>query len=227
MFTKKKALLLDMNSTFMFGEDRFEESENFSKYYNKIGGTLSENEVNDIIRSVYRYLNIRYPDEKYRHNFPSLENAISNVVEKKLSQEEIGKIIDTFAFHELGYIPHEFIDALFKLKEKFTLALVIDIWSPKKAWVETFDRVGISRLFSASSFSSDHGIVKPSPQPFEMVINQLNLNKEECMVVGDSPRRDLGGAKAADIDCVLVGSAMDKQSAGGFPSLLELSYTIK
>jgi len=95
MFTKKKALLLDMNSTFMFGEDRFEKSENFSKYYNKIGGTLSENEVNDIIRSTYKYLNIRYPDEKYRHNFPSLENAISNVVEKKLSQEEIGKIIDT------------------------------------------------------------------------------------------------------------------------------------
>ena len=29
----KKALLLDMNSTFMFGEDRFADSDDFSLFY--------------------------------------------------------------------------------------------------------------------------------------------------------------------------------------------------
>ena len=227
VFAGKIALLLDMNGTFMFGEDRFSESEDFSIHYKKIGGALSRNELNDIILSVYRFLDERYPDEKYRHNFPSVENAIKSIIEKELSQDEIHKIIDVFSFHELGYIPEEHIEALFKLREKFTLAVVIDIWSPKKAWVETFERLGINKLFSASSFSSDHGMVKPSPKPFERIVCQLNVPKEKCLVIGDSPRRDLGGAKAAAIDCILVGGANDAHALGSFPSLLELCNAIQ
>ena len=76
MFARKKALLLDMNSTFMFGEDRFGASEDFSVHYFKIGGTLPQEEINSIVRAVYEYLNARYPDKNYRHNFPSLERTI-------------------------------------------------------------------------------------------------------------------------------------------------------
>ncbi|WP_455207441.1 HAD family hydrolase [Kaarinaea lacus] len=227
MFNKKKALLLDMNSTFMFGEDRFGENEDFSTYYKKIGGSLRKNELNYIILSAYEYLDIRYPDEKYRHNFPSLMEAIEKSSEVEISKEEIVKIIDTFAYHELGYIPQEFIDILHKLKDRFILAVVIDIWSPKKPWLDTFKKAGISKLFSASSFSSDHGMVKPSPRPFELVVNQLNLPKEECLVVGDSVRRDLGGAVAAGIDCILVGGASDPRARACYPSLLEFSNEIQ
>ena len=63
MFTEKKALLLDMNSTFMFGEDRFGDSEDFSVHYFKIGGTLPQDEINRIVRAAYEYLDVRYPDE--------------------------------------------------------------------------------------------------------------------------------------------------------------------
>ena len=38
MFKGKEAILLDMNSTFMFGEDRFGEVEDYSEYYRSIGG---------------------------------------------------------------------------------------------------------------------------------------------------------------------------------------------
>ncbi len=222
MFAGKKALLLDMNSTFMFGEDRFGQSEDFSIYYENIGGTLSSSELTKIIYSVYGYLDERYLDEKYRHDFPSVEEAIVEVTERKLATVEIQKIIDTFSFHELGHIPREYVEALFKLRESFILSAVIDIWSPKKAWVDTFKTSGIDELFSASSFSSDHGMIKPSPKPFELVVNQLNLNNEECLVIGDSVRRDLGGAKTAGIDCILVGGAVDGQAVGCFPSLLDL-----
>lgn len=227
MFTEKKALLLDMNNTFMFGEDRFGENEDFFTYYKKIDGSLKKKELNHIIMSAYDYLNIRYPDEKYRHNFPSLRKAIEKVHDIEITKEEIEKIINTFAFHELGHIPHEYIDVLHKLKEYFILAVVIDIWSPKKPWLETFEKSGISNLFSALSFSSDHGMVKPSPRPFEIVVSQLNLRKEECLVIGDSERRDLGGAIAAGIDCILVGGASDPRAAGCYPSLMEFSNEIQ
>ena len=222
MFTGKKALLLDMNSTFMFGEDRFGDSEDFSVHYFKIGGTLLEGEVNRIIRAAYQYLDARYPDENYRHNFPSLERAILEVGGDKLDRNEIEKIIETFAFHELGYIPSEYAVALHKLRQRFTLAAVIDIWSPKQVWLKEFERMGISGLFSATSFSSDHGMVKPSPKPFELVLSQLGISGSEAIVIGDSPRRDLGGAKSAGIECILVGSATHPDALNSFDNLLQI-----
>jgi len=42
MFTGKKALLLDMNGTFMFGADRFDVGEDFSIRYKALDGTLSD-----------------------------------------------------------------------------------------------------------------------------------------------------------------------------------------
>ncbi|MCF6211295.1 MAG: HAD family hydrolase [Gammaproteobacteria bacterium] len=226
MYSNKSALLLDMNSTFMFGEDNFGGSENFSKYYHKIGGTLPEEEVNGIIKSVYAYLDERYPDENYRHSFPTVEETINNLVEKKLSGEEVSKIVRTFAHHEIGNIPTEYIDVLHKLSVSYTLAVVIDIWSPKATWLTLFEELGIDKLFYASSFSSDHGIVKPSPKPFELVIRKLGIKKEKCLVIGDSIRRDLGGASAADIDCVLVGGAKHTNALRCYKHLLELSHDL-
>jgi len=222
VFTGKKALLLDMNSTFMFGEDRFGDFEDFSVHYSKIGGTLQENEINRIIRAAYHYLDVRYPDESFRHSFPSLEQAILEVGGETLDRNEVEKIIETFAFHELGYIPNEYSIALRKLRQRFTLAAVIDIWSPKRAWLKEFQRAGISDLFSAVSFSSDHGMVKPSPKPFQLVLSQLGISGSEAIVVGDSPRRDLVGAKNADIACILIGGATHPDALRSFDNLLQL-----
>lgn len=226
MLTGKKALLLDMNGTFMFGEDRFSDSEDFSVHYNRIGGTLSRPEINKIVRDAYEFLCSRYPEEAYRHNFPSLETTIHQVVDIELSGREVEAIVATFAFHELGYIPQKYATALHKLREHFILAAVIDIWSPKTAWLELFEKAGIADLFSATSFSSDHGMVKPSPKPFLMVLNQLGLSNEEAVVIGDSVRRDLGGAKNAGIDCILVGGAEHPDAIKNFSNLLELGDSI-
>jgi HAD superfamily hydrolase (TIGR01549 family) len=226
VFSGKKALLLDMNSTFMFGEDRFSDVEDFSIHYFEMGGTLSENGINRIIRAAYRYLDERYADEKYRHSFPSLETAIRDVVGERLNTEETDKIIKTFAFHELGYIPNEYAAALHKLRQRFTLAAVIDIWSPKEAWLKEFERAGISNLFSAASFSSDHGMVKPSAKPFQLVLSQLGIVGSEAIVLGDSLRRDLGGAKSAGIDCILVGGAEHPYAMKSVNNLLDLCNAI-
>lgn len=226
VYSNKSALLLDMNSTFMFGEDNFGISEDFSKYYHKISGTLSKEDVNKVIRSVYAYLNKRYPDENYRHSFPTVEESIKNIVDKYFPDEEMEKLVSTFAKHEMGSIPAEYIEVLHRLGKKYKLAVVIDIWAPKEYWLQLFEELGINQLFSASSFSSDHGMVKPSKKPFELVMKQLGVDKEKCLVVGDSIRRDLGGASAAGIDCVLVGGAKHINTLGCYENLLELSYEL-
>jgi len=210
----------------MFEEDRFSEKEDYSIYYNTTGGCLSAKTVNNVINEVYNYLDEKYPSETYRHNFPSLEDAINNVIEEHIPPKEIKNIIETFSYHEHGIIPPEYVNVLKKLKTQYTLALVIDIWAPKTRWVNTFKQHDILNLFSAISFSSDHGIVKPSPKPFERVINEIHIPKQDCLVIGDSVRRDLGGALAAGVDCVLVGGAVDSRAVGTYPNLLDFYNTV-
>jgi len=226
VYSDKSALLLDMNSTFMFGEDNFGDTENYSEYYHEIGGTLSSAEVNSAIKASYEYLDKRYPDENYRHQFPTVEEAINSVAEGNIPEKEVPLIVRTFAHHEIGNIPLEYVDVLHKLSESYTLAVVIDIWAPKTTWLTLFEEMGINKLFSGASFSSDHGMVKPSPKPFELVIRQLDMTKEKCLVIGDSIRRDLGGASAAGIDCILVGGAKHENALGCYGSLLELSHEL-
>ena len=81
-----------MNSTFMFGEDRFGDDENYSEYYRKIGGKLPKDVVNGIIKDIYAYLDVRYPDIKYRHSFPSVKETISKVTDQNLPNNEINLI---------------------------------------------------------------------------------------------------------------------------------------
>ncbi len=214
---------MDMNSTFMFGEDRFGPDQNYYEYYYKVGGALPESQFHHIVESAYNYLLARYPDEQYRDNFPSLEQAVSSVANQTLSANELEKVIDTFSYHEHGHIPSEYVSTLTALGRQYILAAVIDIWSPKQRWLHTFKLLGIDKIFSAYSFSSDHGSVKPSPLGFNQVIKELNISKAHCLFVGDSVRRDLGGAIAAGIDCVLVGGESAPEAVATYPSLLDLA----
>ena len=149
MFNNKDVLLLDMNSTFMFGEDRFGDNENYSEYYKSIGGKLPREFVSEIIEKVYNYLDVKYPSEEYRHSFPSLREAVDANFGDDLDVQEKEKIIETFSFHEHGHIPSEYVSVIKKLHERFTLSVVIDIWAPKDMWVNTFKELDLWGLFSA------------------------------------------------------------------------------
>ena len=222
MLRNKNLLLLDMNSTFMFGEDRFADDEDFSIHYASLGGRLPATELNRIVRAAYDDLALLYPDPAYHECFPSLASAIHKVTANRLAQAEVERIVATFAHHELGHIPTDYAQALHALHQRFRLAAIVDIWAPKDAWLSTFEQAGIAHLFSATWFSSDHGIVKPSAKPFEAVLQQLNASRAESIMIGDSVRRDLGGASNAGIDCILVGGAQDPRAVACIESLLLL-----
>ncbi len=218
--------MLDMNSTFMFGEDRFSTEEDFSSYYRSIGGHKLADDINQIIRSLYQYLEQRYSDANYRDNFPSVVDALNHILPEPIPKDEVDKIVSTFSYHELGYIPVEYISALHELRDQFILSAVIDIWSPKTLWLETFRDTGILDFFSVISFSSDIGSVKPSEKPFKAIVKALSLDNSEILVVGDSPERDLTGASNAGLDCVLVGGKTDNRAIREYKNLIQFSKNI-
>ncbi len=223
----KKALLLDMNSTFMFGEDRFSDDEDYSKIYRQLGGELPNVKVNRLVRSAYQFLDERYPQPKFNNQFPSLETAFQKVSEEPITNKEMRYLIATFAHHERGKVSAEYVETLRRLAKIFRLALVIDIWSPKGIWLEYFKSLDILNLFETISFSSESGHVKPSPFSFKYVLNELKLESHQAIVIGDSKRRDLGGALAAGLDCILVGGATSSRALASYQDLIKLCQAWK
>ena len=226
LLLKKRVFLVDMNGTFMFGGDRFGLHEDYSRYYRNIGGELSHSAINAIVRGVYEYLELKYEDPAYRECFPSIRSAISETIGYRIPQDEIERIISTFAHHELGFIPPQYVSMLGALSRHYMLTAVVDIWSPKRKWLEVFEQTGVDRLFRMAVFSSDHGCVKPSRYPYDQILDGLAVSASDALVIGDSPSRDLEGALAAGIDCVLVGGATDPGALGSFENLLELGKWI-
>ena len=48
-------------------------------------------------------------------------------------------------------------------------------------------------------------VLKPHPKGFKLAAERLQLKPEEILYVGDRPEVDAAGAKAAGMDCRLVG----------------------
>src|SRR5688572_3224563 len=69
-------LCLDMNGTFMFGEDRFDNGEDFHRTYSSVGGSkLSASEVTHFIRDCYDGMSRDYSDPARYDDFPSLREG--------------------------------------------------------------------------------------------------------------------------------------------------------
>ena len=54
------------------------------------------------------------------------------------------------------------------------------------------------------------------------MVEKLGIQTTQALVIGDSVRRDLGGAKAAGIDCVLVGGSKSEDAVCCLESMLTL-----
>ena len=220
-----KALLLDMNGTFMFGGDRFAEDEDFSIRFRELGGgSLAPDTVNSVIREVYDSLLSIYPEPAYRESFPKVRDTVSQASDKYgISETDLDLLTQTFAYHELGTVPAEYAEAVASLSRRFRLALVADVWSQKTPWLKVLSQCGLADIFEVMLFSSDTGIVKPSPRQFLKALRLMNLGSGDALVVGDSVRRDLGGAAAASLPCLLVGGASHPDSYGTASDIIELS----
>jgi len=84
--------------------------------------------------------------------------------------------------------------ALIKLREKgLKLAIVSD--APRlNAWLR-LSAMKIDDFFDIVIAKEDTGFLKPHRKPFSIALKKLNLNSEECLMVGDRPEKDIKGAK--------------------------------
>ena len=83
------------------------------------------------------------------------------------------------------------------LKQLSTMNLKIGILSDapsREAWIRLY-MLKIHNYFDEIVTFNDTGFHKPAKEPFLKIINNLQVESNECLMVGDWPERDIEGAK--------------------------------
>jgi putative hydrolase of the HAD superfamily len=92
------------------------------------------------------------------------------------------------------------------------MAILPEIYKKYDLWIVTDElrriqerkmiRLGLTRFFSGIFSSEDMGYVKPDPRLFEYALKEAKASKEETVMIGDNPRRDIKGANLAGITSI-------------------------
>jgi HAD superfamily hydrolase (TIGR01509 family) len=69
--------------------------------------------------------------------------------------------------------------------------------------IAALKRVGADRYFRHFFASNDLGYKKPDPRFFEAITNQLSLEPQACVMIGNHYEKDIVGAKKAGMQTVL------------------------
>lgn len=84
------------------------------------------------------------------------------------------------------------IEVLETLQEKYPLYLLSNAASPYK---RPFYELGLDLYFKESFFSCDVGLVKPDKAIFKLVEKASGCNREQILMIGDSKKADMEGAR--------------------------------
>lgn len=206
-----EAILLDMGNTFMFDCDRFNDLDN-ANTYSQLGGThFNSTQVKAIASCAIAQMSKDYENPEYYECFPSIISYLERIFkEKDLPTTELDLLEQVISIHEVGIIPHTHAEALRQLRKTHKLGVVSNIWCQSKFCLEEFHRVGISNLFETIIFSSDYGIIKPSPLIYQKAIKQMGVPKSKIVFVGDSLKYDIAGAKAVNLATVWINSKQNE-----------------
>ncbi|WP_335112117.1 HAD family hydrolase [Nostoc sp.] len=75
---------------------------------------------------------------------------------------------------------------------------------------EIIDKLNIAKYFKEIYTSEKIGYEKPNLKFYAHVINDLKIEKTECVMIGDSYNADIAGALRANIQAILVRKPNDK-----------------
>jgi len=100
------------------------------------------------------------------------------------------------------------------LENNIKLAIVSDAPS-REAWMRIY-YLGLHNFFETVITFDESGERKPSPTPFKLALGRLNLSKDEVLMVGDWPERDMVGASSVGIKTVFAkyGDAFGVEKSG-------------
>lgn len=115
---------------------------------------------------------------------------------------------------EFTHIRPEVINMLQRLKVKFKMSIVTN--GLKEVQRARLAKCKIDHLFDSIVVSDEIGVAKPDSSFFEYTMNTIEekIDKEKILVIGDSLKSDIAGAKLFGLkSCLINDSDSDKNSA--------------
>jgi HAD superfamily hydrolase (TIGR01549 family) len=101
------------------------------------------------------------------------------------------------------------------------VAIVTDLVAEVQLW--KLEQLGLFPLIDALVVSEEVALDKPAPEAFELAIQRLGVTREGCVVVGDSAKKDGGGAARLGLPFYQVRGT--EPDAGGM-TLLEVASAL-
>ncbi len=196
-------------------------------------GTLVQNGVWSPIKQVKNILQIDLPFSDYvvrmerammTKPFASLREAFEAVCEEfeinapeDVMEELIGMWNKSWMLAKPFY---ETVEVLQALKEKYTVVLVsnTDCISVKRV-LEKFE---LEQHFHQMFLSCEVGMIKTDEAFLEHVLKEIGVEKEDCLLVGDSLQSDVKAAENAGIKAMLVDRRGTREYSQKIKSLWEL-----
>ncbi len=216
MLAPYKVLLLDMNNTFMFDEDRFSPTQDYYLIYKWVEGQgLSAEEVNRYMTQCYDRIIADYTNPAKVEDFPQVRDVLT---ELGAPPEQLGFLEETFAHYEQGHVPAEYTEMLRLLSEHFRLGLICNLWAPKGHWQDYLTATGIWDLFDLLVFSSDYNFMKPSPKIFHLALEHFQIDPSRVVHIGDSHHHDVCGAHNSGIDSIWIQHDQELPTTGPSPT---------
>ena len=199
-------ILLDMGNTFMFEVDRFGASEDYHATYRQLGGRrLSPGELRIHIDGVFDCMLAASRDPTRYDDFGNVCRFLREMPgTRDLSGSERELIAAVFGRHEVGTVPGTHARVLQELHESHPLGIVSNVWSLSSVFEDELKKAGIRRLFTVRVWSSDHVWIKPSTHLFQKALAVFNVDTPRVLYIGDSPKRDVAGAKALGMGAVWI-----------------------
>ena len=81
--------------------------------------------------------------------------------------------------------------------------------TPGRVLRDFLKKDGLLDCFSTLTFSDETGFPKPDPRMFEVTLTGLGARPAEAAHIGDTPRTDIAGARAAGMTAIRCAGAVD------------------
>ena len=107
------------------------------------------------------------------------------------------------AFVEVVELADEILPLLRALTGRYRLALLSN-YPCGRSIRDGMARLGMTEHFEAIVVSGEVGYVKPDRRPFELLLEQLGVEAEVCVYVGDNWLADIQGAKGVGMKAILT-----------------------
>lgn len=154
----------------------------FSSAFELSEQTLEEFRFKDLATEIFRILNLNLEDGDFAEFLKAYYQPITEQVTL------VGGAIEVLSYFK---------------KEGYKLGLISNTIFPAKFHLQELERFGLYPYFDLILFSSEAGYKKPHPFIFKQGLDNLKIEPEESIFIGDKLIEDIGGAKNIGMKTIL------------------------